>query len=63
MNMNSLFKAVAAATLGCLIIQICGCVSSSTLVDKWHDPSFNVTPLGKMLVIAVRKPGCFAVNY
>ena len=55
MNMNSLFKAVAAATLGCLIIQICGCVSSSTLVDKWHDPSFNVTPLGKMLVIAVRK--------
>jgi hypothetical protein len=53
--MNSKGKTIIAATLVCLIIQICGCVSSSTLVDKWYDPSFKVSPLGKMLVIAVRK--------
>jgi hypothetical protein len=34
---------------------MCGCVSSSTLVDKWYDPSLKAPPLGKMLVIAVRK--------
>ena len=48
-------KAVIAATLGCLIIQMYGCVSSSILVDKWYDPSLKVPPLGKMLVISVRK--------
>jgi len=53
--MNSLGKAITAATLGCLIIQVSGCVSSSTLIDKWHDPSFKAPPLAKMLVITVRK--------
>ncbi len=53
--MNSLDKAFAATVIGCLIIQMCGCVSSSTLVDKWHDPSFKAPPLAKILVIAVRK--------
>jgi hypothetical protein len=52
--MNSLGKAVAVAALGCLMSQMCGCASSS-LVDIWHDPSFQAPPLGKMLVIAVRK--------
>jgi hypothetical protein len=52
--MNSLGKAVATAALGCLLGLMCGCASSS-LVDKWHDPSFKAPPLGKMLVIAVRK--------
>jgi hypothetical protein len=33
---------------------ICSCASSS-LVNKWHDPSFQAPPLSKILVIAVRK--------
>jgi hypothetical protein len=53
--MNSLLKAVAVTALGCLISQMCGCASSSNLVDIWHDPSFKAQPLSKMLVIAVRK--------
>jgi hypothetical protein len=53
--MNSLCKAIAVVTFGCLVSQMCGCVASSNLVDKWQDPSFNAPPLGKMLVIAVRK--------
>jgi len=53
--MSSLVKAAAAIALGCLIIQFIGCVSSSTLVDKWQDPSYKNPPLSKMLVIAVRK--------
>ena len=52
--MNSLLKAVAVAAFGCLISQMCGCASSS-LVDIWHDPSFQAPPLSKMLVISVRK--------
>jgi hypothetical protein len=40
--------------VGCLMSQMFGCASSS-LVEKWHDPSFKAVPLGKMLVIAVRK--------
>jgi hypothetical protein len=52
--MNSFLKAGAVAALGCLIGLMCGCASSS-LVNKWHDPSFHAAPLGKMLVIAVRK--------
>ncbi|MBN2037496.1 MAG: hypothetical protein JW768_12205 [Chitinispirillaceae bacterium] len=53
--MNLLLKAVAGAAFGCLIGQMCGCVSSSSLVDIWHDPSFQDQPLGNMLVISVRK--------
>ncbi|MBN1578842.1 MAG: hypothetical protein JW913_19940 [Chitinispirillaceae bacterium] len=52
--MNSSGKSVAIAALCCLLSQMCGCVSSS-LVDIWHDPFFKAPPLGKMLVIAVRK--------
>jgi hypothetical protein len=52
--MNSLGKAVAAAALSCLMSLMCGCASSS-LVNKWHDPSFHSQPLSKMLVIAVGK--------
>jgi hypothetical protein len=52
--MNSFLKAVVATAVGCLMSQMFGCTSSS-LVEKWHDPSFQAMPLGKMLVIAVRK--------
>jgi hypothetical protein len=52
--MNSYLKVVSVLALGCLISLMCGCASSS-LVNKWHDPSFQAPPLGKMLVIAVRK--------
>jgi len=52
--MDSLLKAGAVMALGLLICQMCGC-ASSRLVDTWHDPSFQTSPLGKMLVIAVRK--------
>ena len=37
-----------------LISQLCGCASSN-LVNIWHDPRYKEPPLGKMLVIAVRK--------
>ena len=52
--MNSFLKAVVATAVGCLMGLIFGCASSS-LVEKWHDPSFKAPPLSKMLVIAVRK--------
>jgi hypothetical protein len=52
--MNSLLKAISAAALGCLMSQMYGCASSS-LVDIWRDPSFQAPPLGKILVIDVRK--------
>jgi hypothetical protein len=52
--MNSILKAITATGLGCLIGLMGGCASSS-LVDKWHDPGYQAAPLGKMLVIAVRK--------
>jgi len=52
--MNSFVKAIAITALGCLVGQMCGCASSS-LVDKWHDPGYHAAPLGKMLVIAIRK--------
>jgi hypothetical protein len=52
--MNSVLKVIAITALGCLVGQMCGCASSS-LVDKWHDPGYQAPPLGKMLVIAVRK--------
>jgi hypothetical protein len=51
--MNSLRRAVAVATLGYLVGQLSGCASSS-LVDIWHNPSFQAPPLARMLVIAVR---------
>jgi hypothetical protein len=52
--MNSFLKAVVATAVGCLMSQMYGC-SSSSLFEKWHDPSFQAPPLSKMLVIAVRK--------
>lgn len=52
--MNTLGKGVVVAALGCLMSLMFGCASSS-LVDIWHDPSIQPQPLGKMLVIAVRK--------
>jgi hypothetical protein len=53
--MNLFLKAVTMVALGCIISQMCGCVSSSNLAGVWHDPSFQAPTLGKMLVIAVRK--------
>jgi hypothetical protein len=53
--MNTFGKTVVAAALGSCISLMSGCASSSNLVDIWHDPSFQAPPLGKMLVIAVRK--------
>jgi hypothetical protein len=53
--MNSILKATVAAALGFFISQMWGCVSSSNLIDTWHDPSFQGRPLGALLVIAVIK--------
>jgi len=53
--MNSFLKAASVmAATGCLIGLMGGCASSS-LVDKWHDRGYQAPPLGKILVIAVRK--------
>jgi hypothetical protein len=52
--MNSMAKAITVAAIGCVMFQMCGCASSS-LVNLWRDPSYKALPLGKMLVIAVRK--------
>jgi hypothetical protein len=52
--MNTFGKTVVVAALGCFVGQMCGCASSN-LVDIWHDPSYQAPPLGKMLIIAVRK--------
>lgn len=52
--MSLLLRAVAAAALGFLMSLVFGCAPSS-LVDKWHDPSYQGPPLAKVLVIAVRK--------
>jgi hypothetical protein len=52
--MKSLLKVIGITALGCLIGPMSGCASSS-LVDKWHDPGYQAPPLGKMLVIAIRK--------
>ncbi|MDD5672719.1 MAG: hypothetical protein PHC61_01025 [Chitinivibrionales bacterium] len=54
--MNSVLKVVFGAGLFFLVGQMGGCASSS-LVGIWHDPSYQSAPLGKMLVIAVRKDG------
>ena len=48
-------KAVVVSAFGCLIGHLCGCASSSNLVNIWHDSSYQARPLAKMLVIAVRK--------
>ena len=53
--MSSVLKAAAGVALVCVMSLMGGCVSSSSLVDVWKDPAFQVPPLGKMLVIAVRK--------
>ena len=50
-----LLTVILAVTFGCFLSQMCGCVSSSMLIDTWQDPSYKEPPLGKMLVIAVRK--------
>jgi hypothetical protein len=47
-------KAFALTALGCMVSLLSGCASSS-LVDKWRDPSFQAQPLEKLLVISVRK--------
>jgi hypothetical protein len=52
--MKALGKVAVVAALGCLASLFSGCVSSS-LVDIWHDPSFQASPVAKLLVIAVRK--------
>lgn len=52
--MNSFLKAVVATSVCCLMSQMFGCASSS-LVERWYDPSFKASPLNRMLVIAVRK--------
>lgn len=46
---------VLLASVSCILIgQLFGCASSS-LVDKWHDSSFQAPVLSRMLVISVRK--------
>lgn len=35
--------------------QVVSCMSSSTLVDIWQNPTYQAPPLTKMLVISVRK--------
>jgi hypothetical protein len=52
--MNRFLKAVALGIIGCLVVLLSFCVST-TLVDKWYDPGFQAPPLTKMLVIAVGK--------
>ncbi|MCU0608554.1 MAG: hypothetical protein MUF22_02145 [Chitinispirillaceae bacterium] len=52
--MNAILKVLVLTGAGCMISFIGGCASSS-LFDKWHDPSFQVAPLDKMLIISVRK--------
>jgi hypothetical protein len=54
--MNLSLKMSAIAVLGCAIILVGGCASSS-LVKIWHDPSYQAPPLKTMLVIAARKDG------
>ena len=54
-RMNFPGKTVAVLVLGYLLSGMSGCVSSSSLVHEWHDPAYQSPPLGKMLVIAVRK--------
>jgi hypothetical protein len=53
--MNALLKVFAFTLLVFLTGQMCWCVSSSSLVDTWHDPSYRGRPLSAMLVIAVIK--------
>jgi hypothetical protein len=52
--MISVKNAIVFAALGCVMGLMFGC-ASSTLVDKWRDPSYKAPSLGKILVIAVRK--------
>ena len=47
-------KFFMAAVLGCLMILVESC-STSSLVDVWNDPSFHESPLKKIFVIAIRK--------
>jgi hypothetical protein len=52
--MHASGKLTGLTALCCLFSFLCTC-TSSILVDVWNDPSFNTPPLGKMLVVAVRK--------
>ena len=52
--MNSLLKIIAVVVFGWFVCQLCVCASSG-LFDKWHDPAYQAPPLGRILVIAVRK--------
>jgi hypothetical protein len=47
-------KIFAATILGFVMFHVFGCASSS-LVDIWHEPSYQAPPLAKILVITVRK--------
>jgi hypothetical protein len=53
--MNSLLKIGALTVIGCVTSLVCGCASSSSLVEMRYDSSFKAPPLSKMLVIAIRK--------
>jgi hypothetical protein len=47
-------KIIIALTLCSIMFMIESC-SSSVLVDEWSDPSFNESPLKKILVISISK--------
>ena len=58
-RMNSFLKAFTAGALYCLMSLMYGCAPSSSLIKVWHDPSFQSTPLTKILVIAIRKDSTY----
>jgi len=47
-------KASVVAVIACMTSLMSGC-TSSTLVDVWHDSSFQTRPLRNMMVVAVMK--------
>ncbi|MCX6150338.1 MAG: hypothetical protein NTX22_07455 [Ignavibacteriales bacterium] len=47
-------KLIMPSVLCCLMVLLESC-SSSILVDVWNDPTFNESPLKKILIIAIRK--------
>ena len=53
--MHVFVKTMVLAVFACLISQLSGCASSSSLVDVWNDDSFKSPPLSKVFVVAVRK--------
>ena len=53
--MKVIAKTIMTVAIACLIGQLSGCASSSSLVDVWNDASFKEPPLTKVFVVAVRK--------